>query len=151
MCILECLVKLPADLHTKPHVRQVWFLRRPGRASSSTSSFVHCPCDLRWFTKPAFVKRRRPHTLHFSSLMTSAGTALSSCFRSARFNSACSARFRSKLLHLSLMSFLQDARFFIKASQSSTSISSSFRLLNNTSLNRSLGLCCGLFPLVSSP
>ena len=151
MCILECLVKLPADLHTKPHVGQVWFLGRPGRASSSTSSFFHCPCDLRWLTKPGFAKRRRPHTLHFSSFMTSAGTAPSSCFRSARFNSACSTRFHSKLLFLSLMSFLQDAWFFVNASQTSTSILSSFRLFFNTSLNRFLGLCCGLFPLVSSP
>ena len=112
--------------------------RAPWQSPSSTSSFDHCLCDLRWFTKPAVDKRRCPQTLHFSSFMTSAGTALSSCFRSAHFNSACSTRFRSKLLHLSLMSFLQGARFFVKASQSSTSISSSFRLFFNTSLTVSL-------------
>ena len=115
--------------------------RAPWQSPSSTSSFDHCLCDLRWFTKPAVDKRRCPQTLHFSSFVTSADTALSSCFRSAHFNSACFTRFRLKL-----MSFLQGARFFVKASQSSTSISSSFWLFFNTSLTVSLA-CAVVFSL----
>ena len=116
LCILECLVKPPANLHIKLHVGKVCFVGFPDRAASLTASFDLWPCNFWWSSKLAFDRRKRLHTLHLSSCRKSVAIPLSSCIWSAPFNTACSTCFCSKISHLSLMSSFQDARFSINAS-----------------------------------
>ena len=107
-------------------------------------------CLISLCPKPAsdnIVTRGNVHTrLHLSSRRTSIGTALSSRIRNKRCKALCSTLFHSNLLHLSLIIFLQDARFSINASQLSTSISSYLRLIFKTFLNRLLVFFLWPFP-----
>lgn len=64
LCILECLVKPPTDLHTKPHVVQVCSGGH-GDKTCKLLDYILVHATIYSFTKPELERRIRLHTLQY--------------------------------------------------------------------------------------
>ena len=138
--ILECQLKPPVNLHTKPHVGQVCFvgLATSSRASSQTACMLRLAFQVIYQTC-----LWQEETSAHATLLLMQDTRHSTIILHAEYMLQIMQRAPSAFVlncYLSLTSFLQDARFSVNAPQLSTSISSFLKLLFKTSLNYFLAL-----------